>query len=71
MKFSLRLSTADDVRLKSAKEFLCYGGAEANVGDFLSALAMMFLLLNGSPQGIIFKRYCSSEITDEWNPIRI
>ena len=33
----LRLSTTDDVRLKSAKEFrVCYGGAEANVGISLA-----------------------------------
>ena len=33
----LRLSTAEDVRLKSTKEFrVCYGGAEANVGISLS-----------------------------------
>lgn len=33
----LRLSTADDVRLKSTKEFrVCYGGAEANVGISLA-----------------------------------
>ena len=33
----LRLSTAEDVRLKSTKEFrVCYGGAEANVGISLA-----------------------------------
>ena len=33
----LRLSTSDDVRLKSTKEFrVCYGGAEANVGISLA-----------------------------------
>ena len=33
----LRLSTAEDVRLKSTKEFrVCYGGAEANVGVSLA-----------------------------------